>query len=206
MRIDSTYWTSIVRTMAPRGHLSPVAIAVLALLAEEPMHAYRMQQLMRERGVGIVVNVRNRSGLHASIDRLTRDGLIQVRAVERDAGHPERIVYELAPDGRQTLVTGLRDNIATPAQEFPLFPAVVSFLHLLHPQDARTQLELRAEALQRRLTETQAVLTASREHGVPRLHLLEHEYLQDTTSAELAWVRAVSRDISTGALTWEPYT
>jgi len=49
------------------------------------------------------------------------------------------------------------------------------------------------------------VLTASREHGVPRLHLLEHEYLQTTTSAELAWVRAVSRDIRAGALTWQPY-
>jgi DNA-binding PadR family transcriptional regulator len=191
--------------MAPRGHLSPVAIAVLALLAEEPMHAYRMQQLMKERGVGIVVNVRNRSGLHASIDRLARDELIRVRAVERDTRHPERTVYELTTHGRETLLAGLRHNMATPAQEFPLFPAVVSFLHLLSPQDARTQLELRAKALQRRLTETEAVLTASREHRVPRLHLLEHEYLQSTTSAELAWVRAVSRDISTGALTWEPY-
>lgn len=170
------------------------------------MHAYRMQQLMRERGVGIVVNVRNRSGLHASLDRLTRDGLIAVRAVERDTRHPERTVYELAPDGRQTLLNGLRDNIATPAPEFPLFPAVVSFLHLLHPDDARTHLELRAQALHQRLTETQAVLTASREHGVPRLHLLEHEYLQDIIATELAWVRAVSHDISTGALTWEPYT
>jgi DNA-binding PadR family transcriptional regulator len=191
--------------MASRGQLSPVAIAVLALLAEEPMHAYRMQQLMRERGVGLVVNVRNRSGLHASLDRLARDELIRVRAVERDARHPERTVYELTSPGRETLLAGLRDHVATPAREFPLFPAVVSFLHLLSPEDARTRLELRAEALQRRLTETEAVLTASREYGVPRLHLLEHEYLESTTSAELAWVRAVSRDIGAGDLTWEPY-
>jgi hypothetical protein len=100
---------------------------------------------------------------------------------------------------------GLRDHVATPAREFPLFPAVVSFLHLLSPEDARTRLQLRAEALQRRLTETEAVLTASREYGVPRLHLLEHEYLETTTSAELAWVRAVSRDLGAGDLTWEPY-
>jgi hypothetical protein len=49
------------------------------------------------------------------------------------------------------------------------------------------------------------VLTASREYGVPRLHLLEHEYLEATTAAELAWVRAVTRDIGDGDLTWEPY-
>ena len=191
--------------MATRGHLSPVAIAVLALLAEEPMHAYRMQQLMRERGVGIVVNVRNRSGLHASIDRLARDELLRVHAVERDTRHPERTVYELTTHGRETLLAGLRDNTAVPADEFPLFPAVVSFLHLLSPQDVRAQLELRAEALQRRLTETEAVLTASREHGVPRLHLLEHEYLQTTISAELAWVLDVVRDINAETLTWQPY-
>jgi DNA-binding PadR family transcriptional regulator len=191
--------------MAPRGQLSPVAIAVLALLAEGPMHAYRMQQLMQERGVGLVVNVRNRSGLHASLDRLARDELIRVRAVERDARHPERTVYELTARGRETLLAGLRDHVAAPAREFPLFPAVVSFLHLLSPEDARTRLELRAEALQRRLTETEAVLTASREYGVPRLHLLEHEYLESTTAAELAWVRAVTRDIGAGDLTWEPY-
>jgi DNA-binding PadR family transcriptional regulator len=169
------------------------------------MHVYRMQQLMKERGVGIVVNVRNRSGLHASIERLTRDELIRVRAVERDTRHPERTVYELTPHGREALLTSLRDNVATPAQEFPLFPAVVSFLHLLSPEDTRAQLELRAEALQRRLTETQAVLAASREHGVPRLHLLEHEYLESVTSAELTWVHAVSRDINASALTWKPY-
>src|SRR3954451_5603179 len=102
--------------MAPRGQLSPVAIAVLALLAEEPMHAYRMQQLMKERGIGIVVNVRNRSGLHASIDRLTRDELIRVRAVERGARHPERTVYELTAHGRESLLTGLRNNVAAPEQ------------------------------------------------------------------------------------------
>ncbi|MFF1614911.1 PadR family transcriptional regulator [Amycolatopsis sp. NPDC058278] len=191
--------------MATRGQLSPLAIAVLALLAEEPMHAYRMQQLMKERGIGIVVNVRNRSGLHASIDRLTRDELIRVRAVERGARHPERTVYELTAHGRESLLAGLRTSVAAPEQEFPLFPAVVSFLHLLSPQDARTQLELRAKVLQRRLTETEAVLAASREHGVPRLHLLEHEYLQATISAELAWVRTVSGDTKAGVLTWEPY-
>ena len=175
------------------------------------MHAYRMRQLMRERGIGIVVNIRNRSGLHSAIERLTRDHLILVHSVERDTRHPERTVHELTPQGRETLLSGIRDNIAAPAQEFPLFPAVVSFRHLLSPQDARTHLELRATALHQRLTETEAVLTASREHGVPRLHLLEHEYLESTTAAELAWVRTLSprhqrRHPDLGAVCLKPRT
>ncbi|GAA3436709.1 PadR family transcriptional regulator [Kutzneria kofuensis] len=188
--------------MPTRGQLTPLTIAVLALLVEEPMHAYRMQQLMKERGVQLVVNVRNRSGLHAAIDRLARDELIRVHAVERDSRHPERTVYAVTDAGRDALLTGLKDSIAAPAQEFPLFPAVVSFLHLLDPQDARTQLERRAEALEQTLGATRAVLDASRTAHVPRLHLLEHEYLQDVTAAELSWVRGVVADLGNGSLDW----
>ncbi|HVV18345.1 MAG TPA: helix-turn-helix transcriptional regulator [Pseudonocardiaceae bacterium] len=191
--------------MATRGHLSPVTIAVLALLAEEPMHAYRMQQLIKERGVELVVNVRNRSGLHAAIDRLARDELIGVHAVERATRHPERTVYELTPAGRDALLAGLRDNVAVPAHEFPLFPAVVSFLHLLGSRETGQQLARRAAELERRLAATEAVITASVDHGVPRLHLLEHEYLRTVTTAELEWVRAVADDIAAGTLSWEPH-
>jgi DNA-binding PadR family transcriptional regulator len=185
-----------------RGQLTPLTIAILALLAEEPMHAYRMQQLMKERGVQLVVNVRNRSGLHAAIDRLTRDGLIHVHAVERDSRHPERTVHAITDAGRRELLAGVRSSIAVPAQEFPLFPAVVSFLHLLDPHDARTQLTCRVEALRQRLDATRAVLDASRRAHVPRVHLLEHEYLAEATSTELAWTQGVVANLSDGSLDW----
>jgi DNA-binding PadR family transcriptional regulator len=189
--------------MVASGHLSPVAIAVLALLAEQPMHAYRMQQLIKERGVDIVVNARTRSGLHAAIDRLARDHLIRVHAVERDTPYPERTVYALTPTGHDALLTALREGVATPAREFPLFPAAVSFLHLLDPEDARRQLERRTEALEQQLAATDAVITASVDYGVPRLHLLEHEYLKTVTTAELTWIRTVTQAIATGTLTWQ---
>jgi DNA-binding PadR family transcriptional regulator len=175
------------------------------LLAEEPMHAYRMQQLIKERGVEMVVNVRNRSGLHAAIERLARDELISVHAVERDSRHPQRTVYSLTARGKETLRTGLRESVAKPAAEFPLFPAVVSFLHLLSSEEARAQLELRAQALEQRLAGTELVIKNSAEYGVPRLHLLEHEYTRVVVTAELEWLRGVCRDIAAGDLQWEPY-
>ena len=184
--------------------LSPVTIAVLALLAESPMHPYRMQQLIKERGVDLVVNVRNRTGLHAAIERLGRDELIRVYATERDAGRPERTLYQITSHGREALLAGLRAGLAAPGDEFPLFPAVVSFLHLLTPDDARRQLQRRGAALQQRLDRVQAVLTASVEYGVPRAYLLEHEYARTVTAAELDWVRTVTEDLAAGAVTWQP--
>ena len=179
-------------------------LAVLALLAEEPRHAYRMQQLIKERGVDLVVNVRTRSGLHTALDRLTRDGLVRVHAVEREDRRPERTVYEITEAGRETLLAAVRSGIATPAAEFPMFPAAVSFLHLLAPDDALTQLRHRIAALETQLGNTGAVLDASRAAFVPRLYLLEHEHRTSVGTAELEWLRDVCSALESGALDWSP--
>lgn len=182
--------------------LSPLSLVVLALLAEEPMHPYRMQQLIKERGVDIVVNVRNRSGLYGAIDRLAREGLIHVHAVERDTRHPERTVYDVTGKGRERLLDGLRDDLAVPADDFPPFPAAVSFLHVLAPQDAQHQLSLRAEVLRQRLDKSDQILGSSAENAVPLVYLLEHDYIRTVTAAELAWVQKTIDGIAAGTLKW----
>jgi DNA-binding PadR family transcriptional regulator len=62
---------------------SPLALAILALLYEEPMHPYRMQQLIKERAKDEVINVRLRASLYQTISRLLRDGLIAVQETAR---------------------------------------------------------------------------------------------------------------------------
>src|SRR3954463_8791629 len=90
--------TSVLATMTQRSGL---ALAVLALAVEEPMHPYRMQQLIRERGKDRVVNVGQRSQLSKTIDRLERDGLRPEHAVEREATRPERTAYAATDAGRR---------------------------------------------------------------------------------------------------------
>lgn len=67
----------MMMVMASFPRRSPLALAVLALLWEEPMHPYRIQQLIRERGKDEVVNVRQRASIYQAIDRLERDKLIE---------------------------------------------------------------------------------------------------------------------------------
>ena len=67
---------------------SPLAMVVLGLLAEAPMHPYRMQQLIKERGKDTVVNVAQRNSVYQTIDRLLRAGLIAVRETSQDARGP----------------------------------------------------------------------------------------------------------------------
>ncbi len=188
--------------MSPRRTgLSPLAFVVLALLDEAPMYPYRMQQLIRERGKDEIVNVRHRASLHQTIARLARDGLVEIHGTARTENRPERTLYQLTSTGRQTLHAWLREMLSTPASEFPEFPAALSFIYLLAPEAADQELSRRAgtlEAERRRL----AGLLEEHAESVPRLFLLELEYLKAKVEAELAWVRGVTDDLDAGRLTW----
>ncbi|PRD51697.1 PadR family transcriptional regulator [Phyllobacterium myrsinacearum] len=181
---------------------SPIALAILAMLYEAPMHPYRMQQLIKERGKDEVINVAQRASLYQTVNRLEREGLIASQGVSRDENRPERTIYELSPAGRAIMLQWMREILSTPSQEFPDFPAAISFLPLLTPDDARQQLEQRAVALQAEIDRIEQNLRHAIAMPVPRLFLLEMEYLNATYSTQLAWVRAVIADLQSGKLTW----
>jgi DNA-binding PadR family transcriptional regulator len=180
---------------------SSLGLLVLWLLVEEPMHVYRMQKLLESYGKDRVVNVRARASLYQTIERLVRLGLVEVRETVRTEGHPDRIVYEITDAGRETAREWLREMLRTTGGEFPEFIAAVSMLFGLPPEDARRQLELRAERLAVELAETESQLGGSPD--LPRLFLLEEEYRRAILAAELAWVRGVIEDLREGRLTWD---
>ncbi len=176
---------------------SPLAVVLLALLAEQPMHPYRMQQLIKGRGKDRIANVAQPNSVYQTIDRLLRDGLIAVHATDRAERRPGRTAYAITDLGRQTLHAWMRTILSTPAREFPDFPVALASLPLLEPDDVRQLLEARAEALATRLAELQPPAFA-----VPRLFLIEDEYQLAVTRAELDWVRSVIEDLAAGRLTW----
>jgi DNA-binding PadR family transcriptional regulator len=187
----------MARTFKP----SPLALAVLTLLYEAPMHPYRMQRLIKDRGKDEVINVQQRASLYQTISQLLRAGLITFWETTRQEGFPERTVYKLTEKGHHTAVKWLRDMLSTPAQEYPEFPAAVSLLPLLTPEDALHQLEMREARLTDRIAtidkdlETYAV-------SLPRLFLLESEYMRTVLEAEQKWVRLIIADLRSGELTW----
>ena len=200
----------MIMTMNHTVRRSPLALAILGLLEEEPMHTYRMQQLIKARHKDDVVNVRSRASLYQTIDRLERDGLVAVRGTSRLAGRPERTVYALTDAGRATFVRWLREMLASPAHEFPEFPAAIAHLPLLAPDDALRQFERRAEALTAEVEQIEDGIALGEAAALPRLFLLEVEHALAVKRAELAWVRSLVDDLRAGRLTWsaewlEPY-
>lgn len=184
-------------TNRPSRPRSPLAMVVLALVAEAPMHPYRMQQLIEERGKDKIANVAQRYSVYQTIEHLLRSGLIAVRATTREERRPERTVYEITDEGTRTLQLWLRTMLSTPERAFPDFPAALSFLPLLASEDVLTQLEARVRTLEARLAE----LERDRP-DLPRLFLLEDEYQGAVVSAELRWVRSIVADLRAGRLAW----
>jgi DNA-binding PadR family transcriptional regulator len=180
---------------------SPLAMAVLSLLYAGPLHPYAMQRLIKLWGKDRVVNVGQRANLYKTIRRLQDAGLIAVRQTERDQRYPERTVYELTDAGRAAAPQWIADMVAAPRNAFPPFPAALSFLMLLGPDGALAALERRADALNAALAELDADLEQYT-GTLPRVTLMDDEYLRAVTAAELAWLDGVIADLRSGALTW----
>ncbi len=145
--------------MTIKSKRSAIGLSILTMLFEAPMHPYRMQQLIKERGKDEVINVSQRASLYQTINRLERDGLIVSQKVSREENRPERTTYELTKPGEEMMFRWMREILSTPGKDYPEFPAALSVLAVMTVEDAQRQLEyrlIRLEAELKRIDEETA--------------------------------------------------
>jgi DNA-binding PadR family transcriptional regulator len=182
---------------------SPLALAILGLLEDGPLHPYGMQQLIKRWGKDEVINVGQRATLYKMINRLCEAGLIKASSTTRDHSYPERTSYELTDVGRAIRQEWMAEVLSTPRNEFPEFPAGLSFLPLLTPGETRELLATRRELLVQRLAKRDALI-ASVGFTLPKATMLETEYLHAATEAEIRWLDSVLAGLDDGSITWSP--
>jgi DNA-binding PadR family transcriptional regulator len=187
--------------MPPAPRPSPSGLTVLCLLLAGPLHPYGIQRLIKTWGKDDVVNVGQRANLYKTIKRLHEAGLIAVRQTERAQQYPERTVYELTEEGRETGASWLAGMLATPRREYPEFPAALSFAMVLAPEELTALLAERRTVMEARLAELDAQLDATRP-ALPRIVLIETEYTRAITAAEVRWLGSLIDDLKSGNLTW----
>ena len=198
---SSDYDPDMPPSSSPSPRRSVLALALLSMLSEEPMHAYRMQQLIKERHKDDVVNVTQRNSVYQTTDRLVRDGLAEIESTARADNRPERTTYRITDAGRDTLRAWLTEMVSTPSREYPQFPAALSFLPSLSPAEALAALTARVDRLVERLAEVGDEITQGGTF-LPRIFLIESEYQRDVLAAELAYVRTLVADLATERLIW----
>jgi DNA-binding PadR family transcriptional regulator len=179
---------------------NPLALAVMALLYERPMHPYEMVTLMRERGKHESVRLRY-SSLYSVVSAMEREGLILPKETVREGKRPERTIYEITDSGREEFLTWLRELLREPVKEYTQFAAGLSFLPGLPPEEAMALLEERVGRLEVETGEMRSRLDYAREqYNLPRLFVVESEHELMLREAELEWVRRIIKDMETGAL------
>jgi DNA-binding PadR family transcriptional regulator len=178
-----------------------LALAVLELLGEEPMHPYEMKQKMHERVYERAIPVKAAS-IYDTVERLAAAGLIEPVETSREGRRPERTIYRLTQVGADELNTSLRQLLEEPSREYPRFAAALMFMGALgRKEDAISVLERRAAAFDMQMASTDAMLQAVPTH-IPRLFLIEEEYAQSMRRAELEWLRRIIGELKDGTLEW----
>jgi len=182
--------------------LSPLALSILELLDEQPMHPYEMASKMRARHHDEFIRL-NFGTLYHSVEVLERNGWILPGEREKEGRRPERTVYQLTDSGREVLTTTLGELLRQPRKEYPHFAAGLMFMHHLTAKQAASHLRERAEALDLVIGKFQAVLEELLRRGVTRLSLIEVEHKIAMLDAERDWVRGLEREINEGKLEWK---
>jgi len=183
----------------PSHPSNPLALAVLALLFERPMHPYEMAATLKERRKHESIKLRYGS-LYTVIGNLLARGFITPKETSRDGKRPERTVYAVTESGAAGLRAWMRDLVADPVKEYPQFEAGLCLLPVLPPDEAVALLNDRLTTLSKTIKEMESHFT---EMGsdFPALFTVESEYRLAMLKAEERFVEMMIERIGKG---WGP--
>jgi DNA-binding PadR family transcriptional regulator len=179
---------------------TPLALAVMTLLMERPMHPYEMKLKMKERGHDQVIRLKGGS-IYDTVERLEEGGFITSQAPSREGRRPERTVYAITEDGREEITAWMREMLAQPVNDYPQFAAALAFLAVLDKDEVVRLLRARTALLESQIARNENGLeNLQKTLAIPRLFLVEAEYGVVMNRAELEWVRRLIRDIEESRL------
>jgi DNA-binding PadR family transcriptional regulator len=181
-------------TDTKRPFSNPLALAILVLLYERPMHPYEMAATLRERRKESSIKL-NYGSLYTVIEQLLREHFIAVREVLKEGKRPEKTVYELRSLGEAELIDWMRELVSSPVKEYPMFEAALSLLPVLPPEEVIDLLAIRLGLLDKTIEEFDEQERICREMKLPRLFSLESEYYKAVTLAEYEFSKDLLEDL-----------
>jgi DNA-binding PadR family transcriptional regulator len=187
--------------VASKQALTPLAMAILELLHEQPRHPYEMTQLMRHRRADLRVKLRPGS-LYHTVERLESQGFVEVVDTQRQGRRPERTVYAVTDKGRDTFAEQVRDMLARPAQEYPHYPVALSAANELGREDAIEQLRTRVINLKARIAADQVVVDQVLAADVPQMYWIDFAFVHHQRKSELEWTERLVDDLESGRISW----
>lgn len=186
--------------MATRKLRSPLAMVVLGMLAEEPLHPYAMRQRISERAYDRLPAVRT-SSLYDTVGRLADAGLIRADDSFRAGNRPERTPYGITSAGFENLTEWVQLALADDDDPDAL-PAALAFMYPLEQQKVAELLQGRADRLAATIVADEADLDTSAKNGTAPIFLSEHRYQLARRNADVNWIRSFVDDLNAGRIGW----
>jgi DNA-binding PadR family transcriptional regulator len=174
-----------------------LALAVLSVLVERPMHRYEIATTMRERGKDRDMDIKWGS-LYTVVQNMEKAGFLEVVRSERDGSRPERTIYAITEAGRSEMADWCRELIAEPGSQ-QRFTAGLSVMSALPPEEVAELLGRRGDALDRGIEAIRRDLDEFAATKLPRLFIVELEYELAMLETELAWTRSLRDEIAGSA-------
>src|SRR2546421_12482345 len=173
---------------------TPLALAVINLLMERPMHPYEMKSTMKERGHDQVIRLKGGS-IYDPVERLEAGGFIKSQETSREGRRPERTVYAITEAGRDEITGWLAELLTQPVSDYPQFAAALAFMAALDKDEVARLLKTRIALLDGQIAGAGKELKNFMEMGLPRRFLIEGEDGVAMKPAELGGVRSLVHDL-----------
>ncbi|MFW0797460.1 PadR family transcriptional regulator [Gordonia sp. CPCC 205515] len=183
------------------GSLPPLAVLVLGLVAERPMHPYEMFQTTVERREDRLAKFRPGTMYH-TVDRLASQGLIEVYDVQREGNRPERTVYAITDAGRTALGDSLEQILARHPVEYPELYLALSEAHGLPRMRVIDLLGERLDAMRTDLAEIVEATDAARAQGQAEMFYLDAGCRIATMRTQIDWLDDLVDRLKNSTIDW----
>ncbi|MFC4125172.1 PadR family transcriptional regulator [Nocardia rhizosphaerae] len=173
-----------------------LALAVLSVIVQRPMHRYEIAATLRAHGKDKDMDIKWGS-LYTVVQNMAKAGFLEVVGSERDGARPERVIYRITDAGRAEMADWTRELLASPEPEHHRFTAGLSVLAVLPPDEVIELLGRRVTALEQVIDRTRTDL-AGLAGTLPRLFVVESEYGLAMLEAEARWARSLRDELRAG--------
>jgi len=114
--------------------LTDAELAILSLLAEQPMHGYQIEQVIEARGMREWVEM-GFSSIYYLLGKLKKSGLLESRMVKAEGKGPARQVFNLTKKGKEQWHFSVINAISDPHRGFSNFQLGLSNTGLIEPAE-----------------------------------------------------------------------
>jgi DNA-binding PadR family transcriptional regulator len=141
----------------PAPALTTPDLVLLSLLAERPRHGYEINEVLDERNIRDWAGV-SRPQVYYSLDKLLRNGLIELTPDAGTAQGPDRRVYETTREGVHQLSNALRTEQWTTDRSRPAFLTWLALSWQAPPGTFEQQVKRRRAFLESELVRARVTL------------------------------------------------